>query len=68
MSALFLTFPFSWRGKLIQYVGRVQRLAAGKKRALVYDYLDGQMSIFYSMWRKRLTTYKELGLKIQALS
>lgn len=68
VSALFLTFPFSWRGKLIQYVGRVQRLAAGKKRALVYDYLDGQMSIFYSMWRKRLTTYKELGLKIQALS
>lgn len=65
---LFLTFPFSWRGKLIQYVGRAQRQAKGKTQAFVFDYLDEQMSIFASMWAKRLRTYRALGLKIQALA
>lgn len=64
---LFLTFPFSWRGKLIQYVGRTQRQAKGKTQAFVFDYLDEQMSIFASMWGKRLRAYRALGLKIQAL-
>lgn len=64
---LFLTFPFSWRGKLIQYVGRIQRQAVGKTQAFVFDYLDEQMSIFTAMWAKRLRAYRELGLKIQTL-
>lgn len=59
---LFLTFPFSWRGKLIQYVGRVQRIAPGKKEALVYDYVDEQMLIFLAMFRKRRQAYRELGI------
>lgn len=60
---LFLTFPFSWRGKLIQYVGRVQRAFAGKKEAFVYDYVDAKMSIFKAMQRKRWRGYKELGIE-----
>jgi superfamily II DNA or RNA helicase len=63
---LFLTFPFSWKGKLIQYVGRLQRSSAGKTQAYVYDYLDVNLGIFRSMQRKRLTGYRELGAIIKA--
>ncbi len=63
LNCLFLTFPFSWRGKLIQYVGRVQRLYPGKTEARVYDYVDEQMSIFLAMFRKRRTAYRELGIE-----
>ncbi len=59
---LFLTFPFSWRGRLIQYVGRAQRVSKNKTQAFVYDYVDEQMSIFQAMWRKRLLAYRELGV------
>lgn len=59
---LFLTFPFSWRGKLIQYVGRVQRVYPGKVEAVVYDYVDQNLAIFQAMWRKRVTAYRELGV------
>jgi superfamily II DNA or RNA helicase len=58
---LFLAFPFSWKGKLIQYVGRIQRAYPGKNAAFVYDYVDGQMSIFRAMQRKRSSGYRELG-------
>lgn len=64
LDTLMLTFPFSWRGKLIQYVGRVQRAAPGKTQATVYDYVDDNMSIFQAMFRKRLLAYRELGLPV----
>ncbi|MDO5561280.1 MAG: DEAD/DEAH box helicase family protein [bacterium] len=64
LDTLFLTFPFSWRGKLIQYVGRVQRAAPGKTQATVYDYVDENMSIFQAMFRKRLNAYRELGVPV----
>ncbi|MDR0462682.1 MAG: DEAD/DEAH box helicase, partial [Pseudomonadales bacterium] len=56
LDTLFLTYPFSWRGKLIQYVGRVQRAYPGKDQAIVYDYLDINNSMFKAMFRKRLQT------------
>lgn len=59
---LFLTFPFSWKGKLIQYVGRVQRVCAGKTQACVYDYVDVNLSIMRAMKRKRQAGYRELGI------
>jgi superfamily II DNA or RNA helicase len=62
---LFLTFPFSWRGKAIQYVGRVQRVAAGKTQALVYDYVDSQVNIFRAMQYKRRRAYTELEVTAQ---
>ena len=59
---LFLAFPFSWKGKLIQYVGRVQRVAPGKTQACVYDYVDTNLGIMRAMQRKRMQGYKELGM------
>lgn len=62
VSHLFLTFPFSWKGKLIQYVGRVQRSDTGKTVAVVHDYFDEQVTMLKLMYYKRLRTYRNLGL------
>ena len=59
---VFLTFPFSWKGKLIQYVGRVQRLTEGKKEAFIHDYVDENIKMLELMYFKRLRTYRSLGL------
>ena len=62
LTHLFLAFPFSWKGKLIQYVGRVQRVSAGKSAAYVYDYVDFDVLMLKIMYFKRLRTYRALGL------
>ena len=62
VSHLFLAFPFSWKGKLIQYVGRVQRTCEGKTLAIVHDYFDDQVPMLKLMYFKRLRTYRSLGL------
>ena len=40
LTTLFLATPIKFSGRLIQYLGRVLRPAAGKKYARVYDYVD----------------------------
>ncbi|MBI5614262.1 DEAD/DEAH box helicase family protein, partial [Candidatus Gottesmanbacteria bacterium] len=62
LTHLFLAFPFSWKGKLIQYVGRVQRSSEGKEMAYVYDYADFDVPMLKIMYFKRLRTYRALGL------
>lgn len=59
---VFLAFPFSWKGKLIHYVGRVQRICEGKTLAVVHDYFDEQVPMLKLMYFKRLRTYRSLGL------
>lgn len=63
VSYLFLAFPFSWKGKLVQYVGRVQRQAENKTQAYVYDFVDYNVPMLRKMYFRRLRTYRELRLK-----
>jgi superfamily II DNA or RNA helicase len=44
LSTLFLTTPITFEGRLLQVLGRIMRPAVGK-RAEVYDYVDGQVSV-----------------------
>jgi superfamily II DNA or RNA helicase len=62
VSHIFFAFPFSWKGKLIQYVGRVQRPFEGKTIAMIHDYFDDQVPMLKLMYFKRLRTYRSLGL------
>lgn len=62
VSYLFLAYPFSWKGKLIQYIGRVQRIADGKTQAFIHDYVDEKVNMLNLMYFKRLRTYRQLGL------
>jgi len=61
IDTLFLTFPISFKGKLIQYVGRAMRTAEGKSEVRVYDYADLYAPVLRKMHEKRLKTYQRLG-------
>lgn len=68
LTHLFLAYPFSWKGKLVQYVGRVQRESEGKDIAYVYDYLDYDVHMLRAMYFRRLRTYRELKLYKQKVA
>ena len=61
MDTLFLTFPVSFKGKLVQYVGRLLRSDEGKTLVQVYDYADVQVPVLKKMFEKRRKTFKTLG-------
>ena len=64
LDTLFLVFPFSWKGMLIQYTGHLNRTHYGKNEIQVYDYVDEQVPILAKMYRRRLKGYKGLGFAI----
>jgi len=58
-SALFMGCPIKYKGKLIQYAGRVLRPAPGKKKALLYDYQDIYEPVLMAAARSRQRVYDE---------
>ena len=54
---LFLVYPFSFEGKLIQYMGRVQR---SEISPTIYDYRDIKISYLNRMFLKRNVYYRKL--------
>jgi len=65
LDTLFLTMPASFRGKIIQYVGRLHRFHKDKSDICIYDYVDEDVPVLSKMYRKRLKTYKMLGYEIE---
>ena len=61
LDALFLAMPISWKGTVIQYSGRLQRLYEGKVEVRVYDYVDREVPVLIRMFEKRLRTWRALG-------
>lgn len=61
IDTLFLAFPVSFKGKLVQYVGRAMRPYEGKTSVLVYDYKHSQVAILNRMHQRRRKTYRSLG-------
>ncbi len=57
VSRLFLAYPFSFKGKLIQYIGRVQR---SEITPTIYDYRDYKIDYLNRMFLKRNTHYRKL--------
>ncbi len=56
-NCLFLVYPFSFEGKLIQYMGRVQR---SEVSPTVYDYRDIKIGYLNRMFLKRNVYYRKL--------
>lgn len=57
-NCLFLVYPFSFEGKLIQYLGRIQRTETDKT---IYDYRDVKIPFFEKLFKNRLRYYKKLA-------
>jgi len=64
LDTLFLTMPSSFKGRIVQYAGRLHRQYADKQSIRIYDYVDNNISVLASMFRKRIKTYKMLGYSI----
>lgn len=57
IACLFLVYPFAFEGKLIQYIGRVQR---SEISPVIYDYRDHKISYLERLFQKRNVYYKKL--------
>ncbi|NML71689.1 DEAD/DEAH box helicase family protein [Chryseobacterium sp. RP-3-3] len=58
ISSLFLVYPFSFKGKLIQYIGRVQR---SEIHPTIYDYRDIKIDYLNKLFLKRNTYYRQIA-------
>ena len=68
LDTLFLTMPSSFKGKIVQYAGRLHRYHKDKQDVQIYDYVDNGVSVLERMFQRRLKTYKMLGYEIDAKS
>jgi superfamily II DNA or RNA helicase len=57
INCLFLVYPFSFEGKLIQYIGRVQR---SEVTPIIYDYRDIKIDYLNKLFLKRNTYYRKI--------
>ena len=56
-NCLFLVYPFSFEGKLIQYIGRVQR---SEVTPTIYDFRDIKIEYLNKLFLKRNTFYRKI--------
>lgn len=57
LECLFITYPFAFEGKLVQYIGRIQRSG---KPPVIFDYRDAKIDYFDKMFKQRNRYYKKL--------
>ena len=55
LDCLFLVYPFSFSGKLTQYIGRIQRGSNGNNT--IYDYRDLNVDYLEKLFKKRKSYY-----------
>ena len=60
IECLFLAYPFAFEGKLIQYIGRVQR---SEVTPTIYDYRDHKIEYLEKLFQKRNAYYKKFYLE-----
>jgi hypothetical protein len=57
LDCLVLAYPFSFEGKLVQYIGRVQRSSVSP---VIYDYRDYRIEYFNNLFKQRNKYYRKL--------
>ncbi|EMY33850.1 Helicase [Arthrobacter crystallopoietes BAB-32] len=61
LDTLFLAAPISFKGRLVQYAGRITRPYPGKTVAVVHDYHDELTPVLAASLNKRAPGYVTLG-------
>ncbi len=64
LDTLMLAMPISFRGRLIQYAGRIHRQHEGKLYSRIFDYTEDDIPVSISMFRKRLQAYRTMGYQL----
>lgn len=57
LECLFIVYPFTFEGKLVQYIGRIQRSG---KPPIIFDYRDFKIDYFEKMFKQRNRYYNKL--------
>ena len=65
LDTLFLAMPLSFKGRLVQYAGRLHREHATKQEIRIYDYLDDNHPITLAMFRRRAVAYRHMGYRFE---
>jgi superfamily II DNA or RNA helicase len=61
LDTLFLAAPIRWKGRLVQYAGRILRPYPGKETAEVHDYHDVRTGVLAATLAGRAPGYTSLG-------
>lgn len=64
ITCLILAFPFSFEGKLVQYIGRLRDI--GDQR-LIIDYRDSNIPFLERQFKQRERHYKKLSAKLTSV-
>ena len=65
LDTLFITMPISFKGRIVQYAGRLHRKYKDKSDVRIYDYVDREVPVLLRMYEKRLKAYRFMGYKIR---
>lgn len=57
LDCLFLVYPFSFEGKLIQYIGRIQH---SDGHQLIFDYRDKEIEFYEKLFKQRNRYYQKI--------
>ncbi len=60
LDCLILAYPFSFEGKLVQYIGRVQRSLVAP---VIYDYRDYRIEYLNNLFKERNKYYRKLMVR-----
>lgn len=60
-----IAMPLSFRGRMVQYAGRLHLLSEGKTHVVVYDYVDSSCTMTIKMYRNRIKAYQEMKYVIE---
>jgi len=66
LDTLFITMPISFKGRVVQYAGRLHRKYKDKVDIKIYDYVDANIPVLYRMYQKRLKSYKFMGYETES--
>jgi len=61
LDTLFITMPISFKGRIVQYAGRLHRKHKDKSDVKIYDYVDVEIPVLERMYEKRQKTYRAMG-------
>jgi superfamily II DNA or RNA helicase len=61
LDTLFLAAPVAFKGRLVQYAGRILRTHPGKTTAEIHDYHDVRTGVLAASLAKRAPGYTSLG-------
>jgi superfamily II DNA or RNA helicase len=61
LDTLFLAAPIRWKGRLVQYAGRILRSYPGKETAEIHDYHDIGTGVLAATLAGRAPGYTSLG-------